>query len=137
MNRPASLCLSPAGHRLRVATDQLPASDPPLPLLKQPLQPGQTWEWQGKQIWRPEPGQKVESVTKYQFRIEREAGVQVIAGRFKALEITIHKDGLPADTDVRYWLAKDVGIVKATGFGLLLGIQGQLKEYSLPRSPQE
>lgn len=130
MRRTTSVCLSRAGQSLALAKDRLMEYEPPLPILKQPLRPGQKWKWEGKEIWNVAEGRKEEKAAKYEFQIESEEDLRVTAGSFKALKLIIRKGGLPADAAVRYWLAKDAGIIKATGFGLLFGIHGELKEYS-------
>lgn len=134
MRGTTSVCLSGAGHSLAIAKDRLMEYDPPLPILKQPLLPGQKWKWEGKEIWNVAEGRKEKRAAEYEFQIESEEDLRVTAGSFKALRLIIRKGGLPADAAVRYWLAKGAGIVKATGFGLLFGIHGELKEYSRPVS---
>src|SRR5262249_55150323 len=57
-----SVCLSRAGHTLGLAKDRLMDYEPPLPILKQPLRPGQKWTW--------EEGRKEEKAAKYEFQIE-------------------------------------------------------------------
>lgn len=113
--------------------------DPPLPILRSPLRVGQKWEWEGTERWTVGQGHMEESNTKYEFEIEKQEEVQVPAGRFRAVKLTISKYPLAAHPHtlsknptlvVHYWFAKDVGIVKATGFGLLFGIHGELKEFT-------
>src|SRR5262249_39075370 len=134
MRGTSSVCLSQGGHGLGLAKDRLMDYEPPLPILKQPLRPGQKWTWEGKEIWNVAEGRKDEKAAKYEFQIEIEEELRVTAGSFKALKLIIRKGGLPADATVRYWLAKDAGIIKAPGFVLLVGIHGELKKYSRPAS---
>jgi len=76
--------------------------DPPLPLLKLPAKPGETWDWTN-------PTDR----GKHTFKIRGEEEVTVPAGKYKA--VVVEQVQMRAGKPVRtvYWFAPDVGLVKA------------------------
>jgi hypothetical protein len=119
--------MASSGQGLAISVDRLTGYEPPLLILNFPAQVGQKWTWQGQEKWTGSSGPAQETRTMYDFQIENEEPVQVPAGRFTALKLSIKKDAALA---VNYWFARDVGIVKATGPGILFGIHGELKQFS-------
>lgn len=111
---------------------------PPLPILKSPLRAGTKWKWEGEEKWTAAPGRVQVSRARYEFVLVSEEPVEVPAGRFRAWRLRIRKsfpnNAQPAAGDsalaAEYWFVKDIGVVKATGSDLWLGIHGELKEFA-------
>lgn len=134
----SSICLSETKDALVLSLSRLTRYEPPMPILKRPTLPAKSWRWEGRERGAPTGGQQEESKTLYEFVIDKEEALQVPAGPFKALKLSIKKYIVDTNSSVlpreptsvaSYWLARNVGIVKATDVGLLFGIHGELKEF--------
>lgn len=99
--------------------------NPPICLLKYPAKAGD--KWSGDITVGKEKG-KYDCETK-------EENVEVPAGKFKALKVTVTLQAKGQNVTTAYWFAKDVGFVKQTVEAGDLHITMELEKFDLAKDP--
>lgn len=120
-----------------VATEHLKASDkgvfryrnngkdivPPICLLKYPVRPGDRWD-----------GDITVGTEKGKYYCEtREEPVEVPAGKFKAIKVTLTVDAKMQKVSTSYWFVSDIGFVKQIVEAGDLHIAMELDKYELAK----
>lgn len=95
------------------------AIEPPICLLKYPVRAGEKWD--GEITVGKEKG-------KY-FCDTREENVEVPAGKFKAIKVTINLEAKMQKVSTSYWFVKDIGFVKQTVEAGDLNITMELEKF--------
>jgi hypothetical protein len=93
---------------------------PPLCLIKYPVKAGESWE--GDITVGKEKG-------KYACSTREENNVEVTAGKFKAIKVTITLDSKMQKVTTSYWFVKDIGFVKQTVEAGDLNITMELEKF--------
>jgi hypothetical protein len=101
--------------------------NPPVCLLRYPVKSGDRWD--GEIIVEKEKG-------KYLCE-SREENVEVPAGKFKAMKVTVTLEAKGQKVTTAYWFVKDIGFVKQTVEAGDLIINMDLEKYELVKDEQK
>jgi hypothetical protein len=101
--------------------------EPPKQYLPDPLRPGQTWEWTGKDPTQVEHHEK--------HRVVGPERVTVAAGKFRAMKIISEITGPSVPMIKTSWYAPGVGLIKSTTEGGQIKYGFELTDYSFKSKP--